>query len=197
MTYQPQQPYQPPVVPGPAYQPPPQNDWTPPKSKRGPLPWLIGGLVVLVLVVGGLIAALANGGDKPTAGASSAPLPQDPCGGGICNTEPAAATATTPAATHTPDESDFKLTAKVTSKDCFGSAGCNVTFRPNVSYIGALPLDSDTTWMVVYEISGVEDAPLVANLTIEGDTATFDEQVVSTKSSKSKITLKVTSVEKN
>lgn len=74
MSYPPQQPYQPPVVPSgaPAYEPPPQADWAPPKPSRGPLPWLIGALVVAVLVVGGVLAVYLGGvGQKPSAPAAS------------------------------------------------------------------------------------------------------------------------------
>lgn len=48
--------YQPPS----GYSPqPPQGDWGPPQpTKRGPLPWLIGALVVSVLAVGGLLYVL-------------------------------------------------------------------------------------------------------------------------------------------
>jgi hypothetical protein len=188
-------PYQPPVMPGNPTQPP-QGDWKPPAPrKRGPVPWLIGGLVVLVLVAGGLLAALlSDGGGKPTASHTTPPLPQDACGGGICNTEPAAE-VTTPDAVYTPKAGDFKLTAKVTEKACFGSAGCNVTFEPDVTYAGTQDLDPAITWQVVYEINGVEDAPQVGNLTIEGTEVTYHQEDVSTKSSKSKITLKVTSVD--
>lgn len=60
MTYQP-----PPVVPGPAMQPP-NGDWTPPKPKsRAPI--LIGVAALLVLVVAGLGVTLVSGGDKPAA----------------------------------------------------------------------------------------------------------------------------------
>lgn len=73
MTYPPQQ--QPPVMHG--YSPrPPNNDWSPPPpKKRGPLPWLIGALVVAVLGMGGLIAWLASDSTLPDEPAASPPPP--------------------------------------------------------------------------------------------------------------------------
>lgn len=191
MTYQSPQP---PVMPGHTTQPP-QGDWTPPApKKRGPLPWLIGAVAVLVLAVGGLTVALVSGGGgKPATGTTTPPLPQDKCGGGICQTEPVVS-ATTPDAAYTPTPADIKLTPKITDKQCFGSAGCSVTFRVDLEYSG-IPLDSDTTWLVIYEINGVDDAPQVGNLELTGTKFTSQEEDVDTASTKSKITLKVTSVE--
>lgn len=185
--------YPPPVTPGYTQQPPP-GDWTPPAPKRrGPLPWLIGALVVALLVVGGLIAVLASGGSKPSADASpTPPLPQDPCGGGICQT-----TAPTPVADiYSPKPSDITLTPKITRKKCFGSAGCNVTFRLELEYSGP-GLDPATTWLVSYEIRGVEDGPEIGSLELTGTQFTSQEEDVSTPSSKSKVTIKVTSVEED
>lgn len=195
MTDQPQQ--QPPVMPGYPTQPP-AGDWTPPPAKkRGPVPWLIGALVVLVLTVGGLIAALANsGGGTPAAGPTTAPLPQDPCGGGVCQTEAAEQVATvTPDAVYTPKAADFKLTAKITSKHCFGSAGCNVEFEPDLSY-GGFTLDEDVTWRLTYEATGIEDGPLIGTVEVTGPKYESESELVETRSSKSKITLKITGLEK-
>lgn len=199
MTQPPHEPYQPPpVVAGYPTQPPP-GDWTPPtaKKKRGPLPWLIGGLVVLVLIVGGLIAALMGGSGTPTASPSAPPLPQDRCGGGICQTEAAEQVATqTPDAAYTPKVKDFKLTAKITSKHCFGSAGCNVEFEPDLSYEGSALLDEDVTWRLTYEATGIEDGPLIGTVEVTGPNYESNGELVETKSTKSKITLKITSLEK-
>src|SRR6266568_1923647 len=46
----------------------------------------------------------------------------------------------------TPKKGDFQVTLKVLSKECFGSAGCNVTYRAKLSQ--SLPtgaLDPDVT----------------------------------------------------
>jgi hypothetical protein len=96
-----------------------------------------------------------------------------------------------------PKPSDFELSAKITDKECFGSAGCNVTFRVDVAYNGIQTLDDDATWLVVYEIYGVEDAPQVGNFELTGTKISGTEETMSTASSKKKITLKVTSVEQS
>lgn len=191
MSYPPQQP---PVTPG-YDSPPPQGDWTPPKKTGRAIPWLIGVLGVLLIVVFGLVVALANGSGKPTAGASQAspPLPQDPCGGGICATTPISAAA--PPDSYQPKVSDFKLTPKITDKQCFGSAGCNVDLEVKVAY-GGPPLSADDTWRITYQITGDESGPIIGSTDITGENYDLNEESLSTKNSKTKITIKVTDVEK-
>lgn len=181
----------PPYIPGPPAFPPAGPLPPPAKKSRHTLRWILAGAFGLIaLCLAGSIIIVVNGGGKPAstpttarAAKAAAPLPAEPT--------QAPTTASTPAA------SDFVLTPTVTSKECFGSAGCNVTFRLKVNYTGPTLLDPGVTWLVVYQITGVDDAPQVGNLTVQGDNINYDEQNVSTKSSKSKITLKATSVEQN
>lgn len=89
---QPPQYQPPPAMPGPDNQPP--ASWPPPQpsKSRGLLLWIVGALAVLVLGGAGLAAALLSGDKKPAAPvATAAPLPKDACGGGLCQTKPAAA----------------------------------------------------------------------------------------------------------
>lgn len=198
MTYPPpEQPpaYQPPVMPGPSFQqPPPPWAPQPPKKKNRALPWIlgiVGGIVGLCMILG-VIGAIA-GGDSTKTNGSGKPLTTATTAAEDAATE-AAPAATTPKSSQKPKAADFKLTAKVTKKDCFGSAGCNVEFRVACTYSGP-PLDDSTTWLVTYEINGVDDAPEVGSLELTGDTFSSEEESVGTPSSKSKITLKVTDVE--
>jgi hypothetical protein len=183
MTY----PQQPPVMHGYSATPP-NNDWAPPPTKkRGPLPWLVGALVVAVLGMGGLIVALATAGGDDAGGSAAPPSAAAP----TVAAEPTTAAA---AAKKAPEASDFKLVAKVLDKKCFGSAGCNVKFRLDLTYLGPA-LDPATTWLVIFDINGIEDAPQIGSTEVVGDEYRRVEELVQTASSKSKITLKVTSVE--
>lgn len=157
-----------------------------------PRPWLWIGAAALVLVAsaGGVAFALSGSGEpanRAEQAAAALPEPVD------APTE-ALPTATPTPVGYKPKPSDFKLTAKITDKECFGSAGCNVSFRVDVEYSG-LPLGESVTWLVIYEITGVEDAPEVGSLEMTGLQATGQEENVNTTSSRSKIALKVTSVE--
>jgi hypothetical protein len=187
--------------PPPPDQPGPEHRYTAPGWPPTPMPPVKragSGRIALFVVLGlvGLLCAFIGlgalvGDDEPKTRAESA----------------AAATGATPIAAvpelaetptplgYKPKPSDFKLTAKITDKECFGSAGCSVSFRVDVEYSG-LPLGESVTWLIIYEINGVEDAPEVGSLEMTGTQALGQEEDVSTTSSKSKIALKVTSVEK-
>lgn len=66
-----------------------------------------------------------------------------------------------------PAPGDFQLDAKVLAKQCFGSAGCSVTFQLEVTYTGR-PLPTGETFTVVYEVRGVENGPQINNFTVTG-----------------------------
>jgi hypothetical protein len=84
---------------------------------------------------------------------------------------------------------------KTLSKQCFGSAGCNVTYRIEVGYDGP-PLDPSNTAEVVYEVRGGEDGPQINTFTVEGDQSSVDrEESISTSSAGRKLTAVVTSVD--
>ena len=58
-------------------------------------------------------------------------------------------------------------------------------------------LSEDDTWIVTYEVSGVEDGPQINTIEVTGDTYSHDEtELASTSSSSKKLTVKVTDVEK-
>lgn len=82
---------------------------------------------------------------------------------------------------------DFKVGVKVLKKKCYGSAGCNVTFRIVPKYVGVLPLPETGTIEVTYEVKGGED-PLVNTFTIEGGSASYDaEELIGTRKSSAKL----------
>lgn len=141
--------------------------------------WASWALITLGLV--GVLACGAGGKEVPTnpapaAGGTGAPAAA-PAGAGY--SEPVIA--------------NFKVTVKVTKKSCFGSAGCNIEFRISPKYTGTL--DPSKTYEVTYEVSGVEDGPKINTFQLTGSTATVDEtELASTKSSKVKLTVKVTDV---
>jgi hypothetical protein len=94
----------------------------------------------------------------------------------------------------TPTKTDFKLTAKVLSKKCFGSAGCNLTYRIIISYTGP-DLDPSKSYEVLYEVRGGEDGPATNTFTVTGGESSVDEkEFVSTKKTSSKLTAVVTDV---
>lgn len=179
MTYQ--QPQPPPYVhPGPVGMPPAPV----PPARKVPTVLLVILAVLGLVVVLGLIGALLSGGDKPKAAAPAA------------KSTATVATPTTEAAAAepvAPGPANFTAKPKIIEKNCFGSAGCNVTLR--IDLATSVTPEPGVSWLVVYEIHGVEDGPEIGNLTVTGDSYESSEEHVGVASSKSKITIKVVSVE--
>lgn len=167
----------------------------PPPRKQRRWPWIVGIIVALFVGVG---IGSAGGDDTKTTDAGT-PLPAG------ASTSPAspseAATTEEPVVEDpvpeydTPGKKDFALSVKTLSKDCFGSAGCNVTFRVKLAYGGLLGLDPDKTYDVTYEIRGGED-PKIGTIEATGDSYTVpSEDIMGTTSSGAQLRAVVTDVE--
>jgi len=68
---------------------------------------------------------------------------------------------------YTPTSADFVLNVITLEQSCYGSAGCNVSFRVEVSYVGAQLPDEKTSYQVVYEVRGGEDIE-IGNFELKG-----------------------------
>ncbi|WP_430477289.1 hypothetical protein ACQZM9_00105 [Streptomyces sp. P11-1] len=143
-----------------------------------------------------LVLFLTIGDSRPTAASVTAGSPS-------ANATPSAV-ATTEEVAEAPEEvfnsnpvaEDFTVTLKTTSKQCFGSAGCNITVEPKVSYAGLLPLDPGKEYSITYEVHGSEDGSIIQTMELSDQTSlSYRPTVLSTSTSKAKLTAKVTDVE--
>lgn len=192
----------PPAYGPPQYGPPTGGFQLPPPKKRMRtgvvLAWLGVGLAALLGLV--VVAAIATSGTpmKPAAsgaGATPASCTHGRLANGDCAEDTAAPAKTYP----TPAAADFSLAIKTTKKECFGSAGCNITFEINLTYAGPA-LEPNSSWDVTYDITGGED-PQTNTLTVNfDDTGIHGQyqqdgfQFIGTKSSKAVLKAVVTSV---
>lgn len=88
--------------------------------------------------------------------------------------------------------SDWKIGIRVREKQCFGSAGCNVTFQIVPRYSGTHDLQG--SWDLTYRVVGGED-PIINTFTVDDGEASYDEEeYVSTLRESDKLTAKVTGV---
>ncbi|QLQ16163.1 MAG: hypothetical protein HZY73_11430 [Micropruina sp.] len=142
-----------------------------------------------------LIAALAllGGCSAPTAAhVSTAPASS----AAVASTAAApSASASEEPETYTPSKGDWEVTLKVLNKECFGSAGCNVKVRASLSYGGLEEVPQEGTVEVSFRIKGAEDPYESTFEVTEGGSYSPDEVMVSTRSSKAKLTAEVTDVE--
>lgn len=139
----------------------------PPKKKRLGLILGIAGAVLVVACCGVSIAAVSSdAGQKGIADGKSITAPTS-----AASAKAPAAAPTTPAAKYvTPGPKDFTLKVRVTKKECFGSAGCNLTYRVHdLTYSGdTAQLDPDKTYELTYEVRGIEDGPAMYSINTRG-----------------------------
>lgn len=89
---------------------------------------------------------------------------------------------------------DFTIKVKIRTKECFGSAGCIVTYQIDPSYEGMADLKSGS-YDITYKVTGAND-PIINTMTLEDGTFSFDqEEDTQTPSTSSVLKAKVTSVE--
>ncbi|MFB9690406.1 hypothetical protein [Amycolatopsis plumensis] len=184
----PQMPYFPPVAP---------------QRRRRKWPWVVGALAVLPALAGGVVLALAY--SKVSTSPCQDKSQHAPCVGpggtwisadGAARPRDAAAPATTspsvpafavPTTTEPllpePTAKDYSVDLAVQSKQCFGSAGCNVVVEPKLSFLGA----STLLWEcdITYSISGDESGDLIETAYAQGGTSyRVDRTIMTTKSTK-------------
>jgi len=130
--------------------------------------------IVVKSVADGVAAVAPTGRPAAVVGSTGGPAPAAP-------DEPSA-----------PAASRFTLDVEITDRECFGTAGCHVTFRVVPGWSGDL---GDTPWLITYELSGVEDGPMVGSIEVVGTTYVDDgEEFAMTPSSKAKLRAKVVRV---
>jgi hypothetical protein len=179
-----------------------------PPKRRKVWPWIAGAVFAVAILGVGTFALLSTGEEPP-----SGPVANEPAAavriGGACtgegsrsdtiggdqvrcasgrwvSAEPAEAPIVTP------ELSNFELTVKVKEKQCFGSAGCHVTFEINLG--AAVEPDDAATFELTYEVAGPEDGPLVGTMEITGNQYTVEEHFVSTPRKSTKLTVKATDI---
>jgi hypothetical protein len=143
----------------------------PRRRRRGLLVTLAAVVLMLVICLVGAVQLAGTATPDHRAGRpNAAALPADACGGGICST-PIPTVA--PAAVSSIHRKDITLTVATTKKECFGSAGCLVTFRIKAAWPPA-SIAPDGACEVTYSISGLSD-PFIGTVTLSGD-GTYETQ---------------------
>lgn len=167
---------------------PPETDDTqriypvpPPKPRRWP--WIAASFLTAVAAVVGITLALTTGSDPVT-----------PSGVTPTATQKPKTTATPAHVPYIPAPADFQLTVQVLEQKCFGSAGCNVTFRIDVGYSGQYMRAGEGPYEIVYTVAGTED-PFIGRFTLmPPDQFTVTEEYVTTPPGDGALTATVTQV---
>lgn len=105
-------------------------------------------------------------------------------------------TAATSAASSVPAPADFKPAIRVKSKECFGSAGCNIEYTIDLTWVGAGPEpDADVDYDITYQVTGGQDGAQIGTITASGAKYDNASGVVRTASTSSKLAVKITRVD--
>lgn len=163
----------------------------PRKSRRWP--WIVGMLATFVLGLG-LGSVAGDSEDDPVASpAVDATTESEPEAAVEEEAEPEPDPEPEPEF-YEPTADDFALAIKELERQCFGSAGCNVTFRIELTSLYTGQLDPSKTYELTYEIEGGED-PLLNTLELTGEEYLTDsEERIGTASSDAELSAVVTDV---
>jgi hypothetical protein len=181
------------------YEPPPQIQQSPRHTARNVSLGVLGTLVVVAIAFA-ISFAVSNGHTASPAAAAAPSATDSPCAGPhdsdvLCpgDSMPGVTEYTdtpTPVAVPLATPADFTVGVLILSKECFGSAGCDVTYRIDPK----TTVGCDSSCTVTYQVSGGEDVQ-INSFTMTGTTATIEQtEMIQTKSSKAVLTAKVTQV---
>jgi hypothetical protein len=176
---------------------PPPPPYVPPKKKRHTIRTIA--IVAGALIVLGAVAGALGSSDSKKA---AAPVTHSPSA--LASSTTSAAPVVQPPAVEepspayiTPTKADFAIKLKILSKECFGSAGCVVSYRPQLveNFIDG-STDPSVTYDVSYTVLGGQDGAISDTIYATGDQ--YEEPMdgtAQTVSSGVKLTAKVTAVE--
>ena len=178
---------------------PPQPDFPPPLPPEPPKPAnnrtnaiIIGSAAaVIAAIVATGIVVVQSRDDISTSATTSASSAPDGAVTAAAEEEP------DPEPTFTePEVDDFTIELRTTRRQCFGSAGCNLTVEPELTYGGlSTDLDPDATYEITYEIRGDEDGPVIETAELSNQTTlNFSPSVISGVPASVKPSVKITDI---
>ncbi|MBO7940961.1 hypothetical protein [Streptomyces antibioticus] len=148
-------------------------------------------VIAAIVAVGIVVARSGESGDSESAPAK----PSLYGSGGTVDlpTEPESAPEPSYAAL---DADDFTIELRTTERQCFGSAGCNVTVEPNLTYVGAFNgIDPDAVYEITYEIRGDESGTVIQTAELSNETSlNYRPSLISTASSGTEVSVVITDV---
>jgi hypothetical protein len=144
--------------------------------------------VIAAVVATGIVVVQSNGSDDKPAAATTMSAPA---------VDTASAPTETPEPTYADlTDSSFTIELRTTKRQCFGSAGCNVTVEPKLTYLGdSESIDPTATYEITYEIHGDESGPVIETAELSNQTSlNYRPTLVQTASSKTKLSVKITDI---
>ena len=189
----------PPVLPPPAFPPPSPIEASVPSTKRRANAVVIGSAaaVIAAIVTTGIVVVGATTGstpndDKPSTTAASSSAGEDLA---APFAEPDPEPDPEPPYAQV-DADSFSIDLRTTERQCFGSAGCNVTVEPELTYLGtSTDLDPDAVYEITYEIHGDESGPVIQTAELTNQTSlSYRPSLISTASASTELSVEITDI---
>jgi hypothetical protein len=94
------------------------------------------------------------------------------------------------------DADSFSIGLRTTERQCFGSAGCNVTVEPSLTFLGnSGEIDPDAVYAITYEIEGDESGPVIETAELTDQTSlNYTPSRISTASAGTEVSAEITDV---
>ncbi|WP_405946541.1 hypothetical protein OG588_07125 [Streptomyces prunicolor] len=168
----------------------PPNEPPPPAKKPRTNLVIIGSAVAVIaaIVATGVVVVQSGVGESKPAATAESNAP---------DADAVPAEQPTPEPTYSEVDADsFAIGLKTTAQHCFGSAGCNVTVEPDLTYLGdSEEIDPDAVYEITYEIHGDESGPVIETAELSDETnLNYTPSVISTASAGTKVSVEITDV---
>ncbi|CAL9662654.1 hypothetical protein [Streptomyces lavenduligriseus] len=91
---------------------------------------------------------------------------------------------------------NFTISLRTTKRQCFGSAGCNVTVEPHLTFLGdSTSIDPNAVYEITYEIHGDASGPVIETAELSDQTSlNYRPSMISTASARTKVSVEITDV---
>ncbi|WP_330267352.1 hypothetical protein [Streptomyces griseorubiginosus] len=189
----------PPVLPPPAFPPPSPIEAPAPSNKRRANAVIIGSAaaVIAAIVTTGLVVVGATTGSTPNDDKPSTTAAPSSAGEDLAAPFAEADPEPDPEPTYAQVDADsFSIDLRTTERQCFGSAGCNVTVEPDLTYLGSSgDLDPDAVYEITYEIHGDESGPVIQTAELTNQTSlSYRPSLISTASASTELSVEITDI---
>ncbi|MYX95726.1 hypothetical protein GT045_13115 [Streptomyces sp. SID486] len=90
----------------------------------------------------------------------------------------------------------FTIKLRTTKRQCFGSAGCNMTLEPSLTYLGdSASINPHAVYEITYEIHGDESGPVIETAELSRQTRlNYTPSSISTASAGTRVSVEITDV---
>ncbi|KOV71823.1 MULTISPECIES: hypothetical protein [unclassified Streptomyces] len=176
-----------PTPPMPSFPPPPP---APMKSRTNLVIIGSAAAVIAAVIATGVVVVQATNDDSKPAAATKASTPA---------AEPASEDTEESTPTYADLDTDsFSIDLKTKSRQCFGSAGCNLTVEPDLTLmVDSSSVDPDAVYEITYEIRGDQSGPVIDTAELSNQTSlNYTPSLIQTASAGTKVTAKITDVTK-